>query len=411
MIVEVVAVGTELLLGQITNRNAATIGSALALGGFDAHYQQVVGDNHERMVAALALAASRSDAVIITGGIGPTQDDITREALCSVTGRPMVRNEEYAEALRRRFESLGRVMPENNRRQADHPEGAEQLPNPKGTAPGIALLHDGVWFFALPGVPEEMELLLTDHVLPRLRMASGDDRTLHSRVLRTWGMSESQVADMLDDLYVGSVNPSIAFLASAGEIKVRISAKAESLDRARAMIEPVERQIRDRLGAAVFGADDDTIEPVLAALLLDRNWTIGFAESATGGLVAARMTSVPGVSKVLRGAVVPYAPDVKEQLLGVDTSGGLVNEDVALALARGARIRLEADVGVGITGSAGPEPLDADVGTMIVAVVTPEDEGVRTLRLPGDRERVRTYGSTAALQLTRLAVSGQWWSR
>lgn len=411
MIVEVVAVGTELLLGQITNRNAATIGSALALHGFDAHFQQVVGDNHDRMVTALALAASRSDAVIITGGIGPTQDDITREALCAVTGRAMVRNEEYAEALRRRFESLGRVMPENNRRQADHPEDAEQLPNPKGTAPGIALLHEEVWFFALPGVPEEMELLLTDHVLPRLRTASGDDRTLHSRVLRTWGMSESQVADILDDLYVDSVNPSIAFLASAGEIKVRISAKAEDSDRAMAMIEPVETQIRERLGAAIFGTDEETIEPVLARLLREKGWTIAFAESATGGLAAARMTSVPGISQVLRGAVVPYAADVKAQLLGVDADAGLVTEATALAMARGVKARLGADVGVGVTGSAGPDPLETDVGTMVIAVVTPDDEGVRTLRLPGDRERVRTYGATAALQLTRLAVSGRWWSR
>lgn len=411
MIVEVVAVGTELLLGQITNRNAATIGAALAMHGFDAHFQQVVGDNHDRMVDALGVAAARSDAVIITGGIGPTQDDITREALCSVTGRAMVRNEEYAEALRLRFESLGRVMPENNRRQADHPEGAEQLANPKGTAPGIALLHDDVWLFALPGVPEEMELLLTDHVLPRLRMASGDESTLHSRVLRTWGMSESQVAHILDDLYIGAVNPSIAFLASAGEIKVRISAKAEDADRARAMIEPVETQIRERLEAAIFGIDDETIEPVLAGLLRARGWTIAFAESATGGLAAARMASVPGVSEVFRGAVVPYAADVKQQLLGVDPAGGLVTEATALALARGVRDLLGADVGVGVTGSAGPDPLETDVGTMIIAVVTPDDEDVRTLRLPGDRERVRTYGATAALQLTRLAVSGRWWSR
>lgn len=411
MIVEVVAVGTELLLGQITNRNAATIGSALALHGYDAHFQQVVGDNHDRIVAALALAASRSDAVIVTGGIGPTQDDITREALCAVTGRPMIRNEEYVDVLRRRFESLGRVMPENNQRQADHPEGAEQLPNPKGTAPGLALLADDVWFFVLPGVPEEMELLLTDHVLPRLQSASGDERTLHSRVLRTWGMSESQVADILDDLYAASTNPSIAFLASAGEIKVRISAKANSVDGARALIEPLEREILSRLGAAVFGTDEDTIEPVIVGLLVSKGWTIGFAESATGGMVAARMASVPGVSKVFRGAVVPYAPDVKERLLGVDIAHGLVTEETALALARGVRDRLGADVGVGITGSAGPDPLETDVGTMIIGVVTPDDAGVRTLRLPGDRERVRTYGATAALHLTRLAVSGRWWDR
>jgi nicotinamide-nucleotide amidase len=410
VIVEVVAVGTELLLGQIVNGNAATIGAALALNGFDSHYQQVVGDNHERMVTAIATAAARSDAVIITGGIGPTQDDITREALCAVTGRSMVRNEEYVDALRRRFESMGREMPENNRRQADYPEGAEQLPNPKGTAPGIALDHEGTTFFALPGVPEEMILLLNDHVLPRLRAASGDDRTLHSRVLRTWGLSESAVAHTLDDLYLATTNPSIAFLASAGEIKVRITAKAPDEASAIAMIQPIEAEVRDRLGSVIFGVDDDTIEPVICALLAERDWTIALAESATGGLVASRLTSVAGASAVFRGAVVPYAPELKDQLLGVDVDAGVVTEEVALAMARGVRARFGADVGVGVTGSAGPEPLEAEVGTMIVAVVTPEGEGVRTLRLPGDRERVRIYSATAALHLARLGISGRWWS-
>ena len=411
MIVEVVAVGTELLLGQIVNGNAASIGAALAENGFDAHFQQVVGDNHERMVTALGIAASRSDAVIITGGIGPTQDDITREALCSLTGRPMVRNLDYVEALRRRFESLGREMPENNLRQADHPEGAEHLPNPKGTAPGILLDHEGTLFFALPGVPEEMQLLLTDHVLPRLRRAGGDEFTLHSRMVRTWGMSESAVAHLLDDLYTGSVNPSIAFLASGGEIKIRITAKAADVGAAIAMIQPVEDEVRSRLGASVFGSDEETIEPVIARLLAERGWTIALAESATGGLVASRFTAVPGVSEVFRGAIVPYAADVKDSVLGVDIGDGVVTEEVAVALAEGVRERFGSDVGVGVTGSAGPVPLERDVGTMIVAVVTPEGSGVRTLRMPGDRERVRIYTSTAALHLTRLAVSGQWWNR
>lgn len=411
MIVEVVAVGTELLLGQIVNGNAATIGGGLALNGFDAHFQQVVGDNHERMVTVLGTAAARSDAVIITGGIGPTQDDITREALCALTGRAMVRNDEYVDVLRRRFEAMGREMPENNRRQADHPEGAEQLPNPKGTAPGLALLHDGTWFFALPGVPEEMELLLTDHVLPRLRSAAGDDSTLHSRLVRTWGMSESAVAQVLDDLYTSSTNPSIAFLASGGEIKIRITAKAADVAAAEEMIAPFEAEVRSRLDSAVFGADDDTIEPVIARLLTERGWTVALAESATGGLVASRFTSVPGVSDVFRGAIVPYASEVKDSVLGVDIGDGVVTEEVALSLAEAVRVRFGADVGVGVTGSAGPEPLERDIGTMIVAVVTPEGEGVRTLRLPGDRERVRAYTATAALHLTRLAVSGRWWNR
>ena len=411
MIVEVVAVGTELLLGQIVNGNAATIGALLADDGFDAHFSQVVGDNHERIVEALTTAAGRSDAVIITGGIGPTQDDITREALCSLTGRVMVRNEAYAEELRQRFAALGRDMPENNRRQADYPQGGEQLANPKGTAPGLALDHDGTLFFALPGVPEEMLLLLTDHVLPRLRTAAGYTSTLHSRIVRTWGMSESAVAHVLDDLYRGSTNPSVAFLASGGEIKVRITAKAATVEAAETMIAPVETEVRSRLGTAVFGSDNNTIEPVIVRLLEAKGWTIALAESATGGMVATRLTAVEGVSSVFLGAIVPYGTEVKVSVLEVDVSHGVVSEATAIDLANAVRSLFGADVGVGITGSAGPEPMEQEVGTMIVGVVTPEGEGVRTLRLPGDRERVRAYASTAALHLTRLAITGNWWNR
>lgn len=411
MIVEVVAVGTELLLGQIVNGNAATIGAALAEHGFDVHFGQTVGDNQKRMTEALRLAMSRADAVIVTGGIGPTQDDITREAISAVCGRPLVRNEAYVDELRRRFESVGREMPENNLRQADYPEGGEQLPNPKGTDPGIAVRHDGTWLFALPGVPQEMETLLRDHVLPRLHAASGDGRTLVSRLIRSWGRSESAVAELLDDLY-GASNPSIAFLASSGEIKVRISAKAATADAARRLIEPVEQTVRQRLGSSVFGADDDTVEKVVLDLAGERGWTIGTAESATGGLIAARLTSVPGASAAYRGSVVSYATDLKRRMLDVTDAGlshGVVSEAVATEMAEGARALLAVDAAVAVTGAAGPDPQEAEVGTMIIAVATPERTGVRTLRLPGDRERVRTYASTAGLHLMRLALSGEWW--
>ncbi|MDH3308390.1 MAG: CinA family nicotinamide mononucleotide deamidase-related protein, partial [Acidimicrobiia bacterium] len=359
-------------------------------------------------------AMSRADAVIITGGIGPTQDDLTREAICAATGRAMVRSEEYATTLRERWESLGRVMPDNNLRQADHPEGAVQLPNPKGSAPGLFLDHDGTMLFALPGVPQEMHLLVTDHVLPRLRKAAGDDRVLISRLLRTWGRSESQVAELLDDLYQATVNPSVAFLASAGEIKVRISAQAATEEAATALITPVELQVRERLGSSVFGADDDTIGVVVIRELQRRGWSIATAESATAGLVSAALTSVPGASAVVRGGIVAYATDVKTGLLGVPVelvdAEGVVSEATALAMAEGAAERLGADVAVAVTGSAGPEPQEKPAGTMVIAVRTPEGVGVRTLRLPGDRERVRTYAATAALQLVRLAVTGAWWS-
>lgn len=414
MIVEVVAVGTELLLGQIVNSNAAFLGRQFAENGFDSHYQVVVGDNFDRMVETIRTAIDRSDAVVITGGIGPTQDDVTREAIAAATGREMVRDADYAQALRDRWATLGRVMPENNLQQADRPEGAEQLPNPAGSAPGIALEHEGTWVFAVPGVPAEMELLMRDHVLPRLRASAGETGVLVSRIIRTWGRSESQVAEMLDDLFQATTNPSVAFLASAGEIKVRVTAKADSEAEADALIAPVEAAVRDRLGSSVFGVDDETIYLVVQRLLENKGWTIATAESATGGLVSAALTQTPGASKVVAGGVTAYSAEAKIDLLGVSAelfaADGVVSEPTALAMAEGARARFGSDVGVAVTGEAGPDPAEKPVGTMVIAVVTPEGTGSRTLRLPGDRERIRTYTTTAALQLVRLAVSGQWWA-
>ncbi len=412
MIVEVVAVGTELLLGQIVNGNAAQIGVTLAESGLDAHYQQVVGDNLDRLASSLRLAISRSDAVIITGGIGPTQDDLTREGMCAATGRPMAFSDDYARALRERFAAWGREMPESNLRQAEYPEGAELLPNPKGTAPGLVLEHEGTLLFALPGVPEEMALLMADHVLPRLREAAGIDRAILSRVIRSWGRGEASVGELLDDVYRSSTNPSIAFLASAGEIKVRITAGAPTIGEARSLIEPVEQLVCERLGSSVFGFDGDTIETVLLRLLGERSWTLGSAESATGGLIAARITAVPGSSAVFRGSVVAYDVGVKQALLGVDdeaVAAGVVSEAMAVAMARGARDVIGVDVAVAVTGAAGPDPHDAPPGTMVIGVATPEGARARTLRLPGDRERVRTYATTSALHLVRLAITGAWW--
>lgn len=414
MIVEVITVGTELLLGQIVNGNAATIGEILAVQGHDAHYQVTVGDNPERMEAAIAVALGRAEAVITTGGIGPTPDDLTREAISAVTGRPMRFSEEWARTLRRRFAERGWSMPVSNLRQAEYPEGAELIRNPKGTAPGLALCHGGKWIFAVPGVPMEMVQMVTNGVIPRLRRAAGFSETLVSRVVRTWGRSESRTAELLEDLYQDSGNPSLAYLASSGEIKVRITAKAPDAAAAEQMIAPVSEEVCRRLGWAVFGFDEQTIERRLVELLAERNWTIGTAESMTAGMVAARIGSIPGASKVFRGSVVSYATDLKEQLLGVGAdvlAGGVVSAGTALEMAEGARRTLGVEVGVGITGTAGPEPTEEPVGVVFVGVATPEGAATRRLRMPGDRERVRTYATTAALHLARLGVSGQWWNR
>jgi nicotinamide-nucleotide amidase len=414
VIVEVLAVGTELLLGQIVNTNAATIGARLAEVGLDHHHQGVVGDNHDRMVAAIRLALSRADAVVITGGLGPTQDDMTREAIAAATGRELRFDTAYAERLRSWWRNRGRgEMPESNLKQAEYPEGATLLTNRKGTAPGIQLHVDGKWVFAVPGVPAELVPLLDEQILPLLQRESGAGVVM-SRVIRTYGESESRVGEMLADVYEAASNPTVAFLASAAEIKVRLTAKAATREEAEALIAPVEARVRERLGRLVFGVDEDTIEAVLLRLLEERRWTLGTAESATGGLIAARITSVPGASQVFRGAVVAYQREVKERVLGVASElideHGVVSEPVAVAMAEGAAARLGADVVVSITGSAGPDPQEREVGTMIVGLRTPERAMARTLRMPGDRERIRTYTTTGALHLARLAITGEWWS-
>ena len=399
-----------MLLGQITNTNAAHIGAALADHGLDAHYQQVVGDNLSRVANSIATAIERSDAVIITGGIGPTRDDLTREGLCAATGRKMVFDEQYADRLREWWRERGRTMPESNLKQAEHPEGAELLVNPKGTAPGLALDHEGTLVFCVPGVPQEMEYLLEREVIPRIVTRSGGDAVVASRMLRTWGQSESMIGELLDDLYQGSINPSVAFLASGGEIKIRITAKAQTHEAAVALIEPVEAEIRARVGDWHFGTDEETVHRVIFRLLRERGWTIGTAESMTGGLVAAELTSEPGASELVRGGLVAYDEQLKARLLGISDITEVVNVETAIEMARGGQELLETDVVVSVTGSAGPEPKEKPPGTVIIAVATPEDVRARQLRMPGDRERVRVYGTTSALHMTRLAISGRWWT-
>jgi nicotinamide-nucleotide amidase len=414
VIVEILAIGTELLLGQIVNTNATTIGTRLADAGLDHFHQSVVGDNVDRIAAAIRLAATRSDALIITGGIGPTQDDLTREGMALAAGVDLAFSEEYAEELRIRWQARGRTMPTSNLRQAQYPEGALMINNPKGSAPALRLRIGELWVFAVPGVPAEMVPLVDDHVLPFLRdQAGGETGTVISRVIRSWGESESRVGELLADLYDDHANPTLAFLASSGEIKVRLTAKADDAEAAEKLIAPLQAEVERRLGSRVFGVDDETIEKVLLRALADRGWKVATAESATGGMLAARLTAPAGASAVFKGSVVAYDEESKRAALGVSAATldahGPVSHEVALEMAEGAVARLGADVAVAVTGAAGPEPHGRPPGTMIVAVRTPLDARARTLMMPGDRERVRTYTTTAALHLLRLAVAGTWW--
>lgn len=413
MRVEVLGVGTELLLGQTVNSNAAEIGSRLALAGLDHFRQSVVGDNLGRVAKAIRTAVARCDALIITGGLGPTPDDITRESICAAADLHMAFSQEYADHLREWWARRGRPMPETNLRQAEYPEGANFIDNRKGTAPGLRLRLGDTWIFAVPGVPEEMLPMVDEVVVPFLVDEAGGGGSIESRVLRTYGESESRIAELLADLFEKSENPSLAYLASDGEIKVRLTARAGSTAETEALIAPLESEVRRRLGGLVFATGTEPIERMVLRAVEERGWTLGTAESATGGLVAARLTRVPGASRSFRGAIVAYATELKQDLLGLSGEGaasrGLVSEETALAMARGGAEVLQTDICVAVTGSAGPEPQEREPGTMVFAVRTPEDARARTLRLPGDRERVRAYATTAALHFLRLAVGGQWW--
>jgi nicotinamide-nucleotide amidase len=284
------------------------------------------------------------------------------------------------------------------------------LPNEKGTAPGLSMRIGSCLVFALPGVPQEMGPMLDEFVLPTLLSEDQGDRgVIVSRLLRTWGESESRIAELLADIYSGSTNPTLAFLASGGEIKLRLTARAADTPTAGAVIEPMEAEIRGRLGALVFGADEETIETIVLDECRRRGWFLATAESMTGGLVAASLTAVPGSSEVFAGAIVAYTASAKESALGVPArliaEHGQVSAEVALAMADGVVDRLGVEVAVAVTGVAGPDPLDREPGTVVIAVRTPEASRTRELVLPGDRERVRTYATTAALHQVRLVLT------
>ena len=400
---EVVAVGTELLLGQVVDTNSSWIGEQLALAGIDSHFQTKVGDNLARIVQALRTALDRSDAVVVCGGLGPTQDDITRDAIAEVMGVPLVRQEELVAEIRAIFAGRGRAMAENNLRQADVPEGAEVIPQTRGTAPGLICPVGTQVVYAVPGVPHEMREMMGRAVIPDLQRRAGTHAVILSRVLRTFGLAESTLAEVVAPRFAAleerGSNPTIAFLASGIEgIKVRVTAKAATEAEARKLLEAEEAELRAVLADAVFGADDETMEHAVGRLLAERGLWLALAESVTGGLMASRIVAVPGASQWFRGSVVAYDPAVKRDVLGVP-EGPVVSAEAAEAMAEGARRVLHADVGLGVTGVAGPDPSEGHPpGTVFYSQVGP-GELVQTnrLRIPGDRDRVREFGALSVL--------------
>ncbi|HVE47584.1 MAG TPA: competence/damage-inducible protein A [Acidimicrobiales bacterium] len=403
---EVVAVGTELLLGDIVDTNSAWLGQRLAAAGIDSHFRTIVGDNVERIVTAVRVALDRSEAVIVCGGLGPTHDDVSREAIAEVMGVALRRDEELVERLRERFAERGREMSVSNERQADVPEGATSITQGQGTAPGlICPVGDDKVVYAVPGVPHELKEMVDRAVLPDLQRRAGPPSTIVSRVLHTWGLAESVLAERLAprvEALDAAGNPTLAFLAGGMKgIAVRITAQASTREEAEELLDAEDAEIRSILGPLVFGVDDQTMEDRVGALLEEGGLTLGLAESMTGGLVASRVVEVEGSSKWFRGGVVSYDSQVKFGLLDVP-EGPVVSEEAAAAMAQGACRVLEADVSLSVTGVAGPATQDGmPVGTAFFGLCLDGKTDVVHRLLPGDRQHIRQLAVITMLDLLR----------
>ena len=403
---DVVAVGTELLLGQIVDTNSSWIGEQLATVGINSLLQIKVGDNKERIVAAIRDRLQEADAVVVCGGLGPTHDDLTREAIATVMGVSLELDDDIAAVIEAMFASRKRRMPANNLKQAEVPVGAQVIAQTRGTAPGLICPVGTKVIYAVPGVPHEMRDMVERVIIPDLIARSGETAVIASRVLRTWGDSESGLNERLQPLINEldrSPNTTLAFLASGWEgIKVRLTAKAETKDAVDTLLNSWEQRVREVVGDIVFGVDGDNMESVVLAMLRKRGLTLALAESVTGGLVSGRLTQIAGASDVFRGAVVSYASDVKHDVLHV-SPGPVVSESAAAQMAQGAKDLLGADVGLALTGVAGPDQQDGQpVGTLCVAVVLPDGQvHTKTFALPGQREQMRQMSVISSLDMLR----------
>ncbi len=410
---EILAVGTELLMGHTVNTNAAEIARMLAEIGVGVYYQTVVGDNPERLEGAVRTAVDRAELVVACGGLGPTEDDLTRETVASVLGLELERNEHWVRRLMQFFERRGRVPTENNFRQAMVPVGAELLENEHGTAPGIYLTHRGVTVVLLPGPPHEMRALMQDQVLPRLSAAlegAAGTAVLVSRVLRVVGLGESRISELLEPILSTQSNPTIAPLAKSAEVHLRITSRAHTRTAAERLNERCAQQIYEQLGAAVYGEDEVTLEEAVGRLLRHRRLKLATAESCTGGLIGHRVTNVAGSSEYYLGGVVAYSNALKTDELSVDPAlieeHGAVSEAVARAMAVGVRQRTGAGIGLSVTGIAGPGggSEEKPVGLTYIAIASATQVQCVRREFWGGREQVKLRAAQAALEFLRRAL-------
>ncbi|HSB69972.1 MAG TPA: competence/damage-inducible protein A [Candidatus Methylomirabilis sp.] len=404
---EILTIGTELLLGQIVDTNASWISQRLAEAGIDVFYKTTVGDNWSRIEAALRLAMSRADVIIMTGGLGPTEDDLTRDVLAAVLNRPLRLDPAVLRHIEERFARRKMTMTENNRKQAMVPEGAEVLHNPRGTAPGLFLKQPECVFVCMPGVPAEMKPMLADQVIPRVREAFGIKGRIVSRVLKACGISESRLDHLIGDYFREMRNPTIGVLAHAGEIHVRLTCKGDDPEEIARKLDELEAKIRERLGHLIFGRDDEKLEALVGRLLRDRRATLSVAESCTGGLIASRLTDIAGSSDYFERGVVAYSALAKEQILGVPAQlmqeQGTVSPDVVRAMAEGVRRRSGATFGLATTGIAGPAggTPEKPVGLVFVGLSWEGGDVAREHRLLGERELIKYRAAQMALEMLR----------
>lgn len=411
--VEVISVGTELLLGQILNTHGQYLGRQLASLGLDLYYQTSVGDNRARIIQAFARAWERSDVVILTGGVGPTDDDLTKEAVAGFFGLDLVEDAASRRSIEEFFTHRGRQMTPNNLKQALMPRGAKPLPNPNGTAPGVLLETGGKAAVILPGPPAELVPMFTEHVRPYLAERWGGGRSvIVSRVLRLCGIGESDAETRVKDILARQDNPTIAPLASGGEVTFRLTAKAPSPGEAETLLAGAEAEMRRRLGDFIYGLDDQSLSDVVGDQMTRAGLTIALAESCTGGLIGHQLTQRPGSSGYFRLGVTAYANEAKAVVLGVPRQTlehhGAVSEETALAMAQGVRRVAGTDLAVATTGIAGPGggTPEKPVGLVYGALLWPGGEDIRRWEFIGGRRHIRERAAFAALTMLWSHLKG-----
>ena len=415
MAAEIICVGTELLLGDILNSNSQYLAKELAALAVPHFYQTVVGDNVDRIHQAIEIACARSSILIFTGGLGPTPDDLTTESISSYFQTPLIEHPEVVADIERKYAQRGRKMTASNRKQALQPVGADILPNPLGTAPGMIWQpHAGITIFTFPGVPREMYRMWRDTAVPFLKTQGYGQHTIYSRSLRFFGIAESALAEKVNHLF-DSTNPTVAPYAGMGQVRLRISARAANETAANKLIEPIDREIKQIAGENYFGRDEDTLASVVGQLLIEKGQTLAVAESCTGGGLGQMLTEIPGSSSYFMGGIISYANQVKIDLLGVNEADlareGAVSETVACQMAAGVKARLGTDWGVSITGVAGPGggTETKPVGLVYIGIARPngEVEGLKyQLGTQQERGLIRQMSAAQSLDLLRRRLIG-----